>query len=172
MKDTTTIEEILDQCDGGDVRDRRAGLIRGVTRLEPKMTVSEAGLEEGDAISLVWFDPFVEMAKWTRVQYQDLYVRIPPHITHIDNFAFADCTALVKLVIPESVITIGQKAFDGCSSLTQITIPNSVTSIEAGAFARCSSLKQVEIPDSVTNIGDRAFVNCSSLTYVAYFFSG
>ena len=102
--DTTSVREILKQCDDAGVQDCQATLLRGVTLLEPDMTVSEAGLEDGADISLVWFDPFVEMSSWTGEEMdEDLYVRIPNHITRIDACAFRGCEALVKVVIPVSV---------------------------------------------------------------------
>ena len=166
MVDTTTIREIVQQFHEDDVRDRQATLLRGVTVLEADMTVSETGMEDGDEISLVWSDPFVEMASWTGGEMdQQLYVRIPSHITCISGGAFYDCTALLKVVIPNSVTSIGERAFDGCSCLTEVEIPP-VTSIEYGVFRGCGSLKHVDLPDSVTTIGFMAFYFCNSLTQV------
>ena len=80
--------------------------------------------------------------------------------------------ACQNTVIPNSLTTIGGSAFAGCSSLTSIEIPNSVTSIEAyydedvdvcdyyGAFEKCSSLTTIEIPNSVISIGNKAFYDC------------
>ena len=163
--DTTTVTEILQQCSEG-VEDLQATLLKGVTVLEPDMTVIEAGLADGDEISLVWSDPFVEMARLTGLRAPAIYVRIPAHITSIDDEAFFRCETLRKVVIPNSVTSIGHVAFAGCSSLTQVKIPNSVTSIGDWAFAFCSSLSEVEIPNSVTRIGMGAFDGCSSLTEV------
>ena len=165
--DTTTVREIMQQCHEDGVQDREAMLIRGVTPLEPDMTVNEAGLEDGNEITLVWSDPFVEMARWTGEEMgQELYVRIPPETTSIDPGAFRHCKALVKVVMPNSVTSIGAGAFHGCRSLTQVEIPDSLTSIGERVFASCSSLTQVEIPNSVTKIGMRAFSRCTSLTHV------
>ena len=190
VMDTATVKEILQQCRGDEGQDREANLIRGVTVLEPDMTVSEARLKDGDEVSLVWFDPFVEMACWTgEVMDRDLYVRIPPgtisidagafrgckalvkvvipnSVTKIHNCAFAGCSSLKQVEIPNSVANIGAEAFTGCRSLTQVKIPNSVVSVGDSAFRGCNSLKQVEIPNSVTRIGDGVFYGCSSLTQV------
>ena len=163
--DTTTVREILQQCHGDGVQDRQATLIQGVTVLEPDMTVSEAGLEEDAEISLLWSDPFVEMARWTGEEIgKDLYVRIPPGTTSIDPAAFRCCRALVKVVIPDSVTTIGAFAFYGCGFLTHVEIANSVINIENWVFGGCSCLREVQIPHSVTSIGAFAFFGCSSLT--------
>ena len=110
VMDTTTVKEILQQFHEDEhLQDRQATLLRGVTVLEPDLTVSEAGLEEVDEISLVWSDPFVEMERWTGLG--DGYVRIPPGTRSIDERAFDDCSALVKIVIPESVISIKKAAW-------------------------------------------------------------
>jgi len=80
--------------------------------------------------------------------------------------AFANCSSLTSVTIPNSVTFIGSSAFSGCSSLTSVTIPNSVTSIGSSAFSGCSSLTSVTIPNSVTFIDSSAFYNCSSLTSI------
>ena len=58
------------------------------------------------------------------------------------------------------VTTIGERAFAHCSGLTSITIPNSVKSIGYRAFYECRGLTSVTIPNSVTSIGNNAFNGC------------
>ena len=169
VMDTTTVREILQQFDKDGGPDRAASLIRGVTLLEPHMTMSEAGLEDRDEVSIVFYEPnLVEMPHWTgKDMGQKLHVRIPPRTTSIDERAFYDCKALVKVVIPNSVSSIGAFAFACCTSLRQVEIPNSVTHIGEAAFYGCDSLAQVRIPDFLTTIKYRTFADCSSLTQVA-----
>ena len=66
------------------------------------------------------------------------------------------------------VTSIGDMAFAKCSSITSITIPNSVTSIGNDAFCSCSGLTSITIPNSVTSIGNGAFYDCSALTKTNY----
>ena len=80
--------------------------------------------------------------------------------------AFAWCSSLTSVTIPNSVTSIGNSAFVYCSGLTSVTLPNSVISIGEGAFYGCSSLTSVTLPNSVTSIGYRAFYNCSGLTSI------
>ena len=87
-------------------------------------------------------------------------------VTSIGYAAFAYCSSLTSVNIPNSVTNIGESAFYECSSLTSVTIPNSVTSIGIGAFYECSSLTSVTIPNSVKSIGESAFEDCSGLTSV------
>ena len=65
-----------------------------------------------------------------------------------------------------SVTSIGGSAFAYCSGLTSVTIPNSVTSIGQSAFSNCSGLTSVTIPNSVTLIDYRAFYGCNGLTSI------
>ena len=85
-------------------------------------------------------------------------------VTSIGEFAFATCSGLTSVTIPNSVMSIGNCAFYGCRSLTSVTIPNSVTSIGANAFYECTGLTSVTIGNSVTSIGGGAFHYCSGLT--------
>ena len=87
-------------------------------------------------------------------------------VTSIREYAFAYCSGLTSITIPNSVISIGNYAFAGCPELTSITIPSSVTFIGHFAFRSCYGLTSVTIPSSVTSIGISAFENCSELTTI------
>ena len=89
-------------------------------------------------------------------------------VTSIGDSAFANCTSLTNVTIPNGVISIGDNAFFFCTNLTSITIPDSVMNIEDYAFILCSSLTNVTIGNSVTNIGSYAFWWCPSLTGVYF----
>ena len=102
--DTTTVREILQQFEEDDVQDRQGSLLRGVTLLEPDMTVKEAGLEDGEDISILWSAPCIELTEWTGLEMlmgKDLYVRIPNQTTSIVSWAFFRWSHMVKLVIPK-----------------------------------------------------------------------
>ena len=66
------------------------------------------------------------------------------------------------------VTSIGGGAFAKCSRLKKITIPDGVTSIREMAFWKCTSLKSITIPNSVTSIGHQAFNSCTHLTAVTF----
>lgn len=102
----------------------------------------------------------------TEVVIPSTYEGLP--VTRIGFGAFAYCSNLTSITIPDSVTSIGYKAFYYCSSLTSITVPDGVTSIKGGTFANCSGLTSISIPDNVTSIGNNAFQGCSSLTSITF----
>ena len=88
-------------------------------------------------------------------------------IIGIDNSAFANCTLLTSIVIPNGVTSIGDSAFSGCTSLKSITIPNNVTYIGHTAFSDCVSLESISIPEGVTNIDDFTFFGCNAIESIS-----
>ena len=93
-------------------------------------------------------------------------VTIPNSVRYIENQAFAGCTNLTSVTIPNSVMMIGNRAFELCRSLTSVTIPGFVKTIEYATFSRCSALTSITIPNGVTTIGPGAFGACTSLTSI------
>lgn len=72
-------------------------------------------------------------------------VIIPDSVTSIGHYAFRDMVYLAELTIPEGVTSIGSQNFYGNSSMTTIRIPASLVSIPAGIFTHCNKLKAIEI---------------------------
>ncbi len=87
-------------------------------------------------------------------------------VTAIGDDAFSECTSLVSIELPNSLISIGESAFSNCTSLTSIELPEDITSIEFRAFEGCTSLTSINLPESITTIGNKAFCLCSSLTSI------
>ncbi len=87
-------------------------------------------------------------------------------VTSIGRYAFAGCSGLTSVDIPDSVTSIGNYAFYECSGLTSVMIGSGVTSIGNDAFRDCSGLTAITIPNSVTSIGDDPFSGCSGLTEI------
>ena len=87
-------------------------------------------------------------------------------VASIRESAFAGCSGLTHVIIPDSVTLIGAAAFRLCKDLVSITIPDSVTSISDDMLADCSGLASIKVPDSVVSIGEQAFEGCSGLTSI------
>lgn len=90
-------------------------------------------------------------------------IRFDGPVTEIGVKAFAECSNLTNIAIPESVTKIDSLAFQLCSGLTSITLPDNVTSIGGFAFSFCSNLTSITIPQSITSIGPKAFIFCEKL---------
>jgi hypothetical protein len=87
-------------------------------------------------------------------------------VTDIGENAFAYCSNLASIELPESVTGIGDAAFFRCSSLVTITLPGDLLSIGRSAFKGCSSLEGIVIPGSVTSIGEETFIGCDALSSI------
>lgn len=96
------------------------------------------------------------------VTYRDKVFRI----VQIGSRAFAGCTSLTSVSIPQSVTSFLQFCFDGCSNLSSITIPQNVTKLGAGSFRGCSKLSSISLPQGITTIESEIFYGCSSLNSI------
>lgn len=84
-------------------------------------------------------------------------------VTAIGDDAFAGCTALTTVELPNTLEVIGYRAFEA-SGLTQITLPSSVTNIYLNAFSNCSAIESIKISDGITSVTDMLFSSCAALT--------
>ena len=74
-------------------------------------------------------------------------------VTEIGGSAFARCTNVKEIKLPETLETIGYCAFESCTGLESIKIPSKVKTIGGGAFEYCSSLKEINLPESIEKLG-------------------
>ncbi len=83
--------------------------------------------------------------------------------------AFAYCTALETVTIPDGITSFGQSAFAGCG-FSEIEMPANLTQIGGGAFQNCKSLEKVDLSKSkyLMQIDGNAFINCSKLQSVDF----
>lgn len=79
----------------------------------------------------------------------------------LPNVAFANCTALQEVTLPDDMKVIGGSAFSGCAALTTVNL-SQVTRINLSAFWGCTSLETLAL-DNVTAIGQEAFYECTGL---------
>lgn len=91
-------------------------------------------------------------------------VTLPNSLKDLGWFTFKNCTALESITIPKNVVKCGGggNCFAG-SGLKSATIENGATVIPCQMFTNCKMLQTVEIPQTVTTIEGFAFENCTSL---------
>lgn len=77
-------------------------------------------------------------------------------VVRIGDYAFKDCTELVKLELPSVIKEIGIQAVSGCTGLSEITMPTALVKIEDEAFMG-SSFKSMYIRDGLNEIGNKVF---------------
>ena len=87
-------------------------------------------------------------------------------VTSIGDLAFAGCSNVKSVTIPEGVTSIDFFAFFRCDRLKSVTIPSTVTNISYQAFGSCRNLKSVTILSDVALVKDSAFGDCADLKSV------
>lgn len=87
-------------------------------------------------------------------------------IVEIKDGAFANCTSLSEVKIPETVKKIGSNTFVGCTSLKKVTFPSAITKVPDNAFVDCQMLEEVVLSKNLNEIGSMAFTNCKSLSVI------
>ncbi len=93
---------------------------------------------------------------------------LPESLTSVGTSAFYGCTSLQTVTLPESLTSVGTSAFSGCTSLQTVTLPEGVKSVEMGAFSACQSLKTVVCSGIIPRFGGTVFKNCISLESVSF----
>ena len=88
-------------------------------------------------------------------------VKVPEGVVCIGEEAFAYCTHVTDVILPEGVWLIGRKAFFR-SGIRTISLPGTLKRIEELAFAR-SSLTCIDIPDQTEYVEGRAFFEAEHL---------
>lgn len=106
-------------------------------------------------------------------------------LTEIGEYAFAGCTALREVELPDSVSVVWRGAFYGCEALTTVSFFESpyfasyvftrcsslvsvspLKNVTEGLFYDCKALTEVTILDGCEEIGEDAFEHCESLCEV------
>lgn len=79
-------------------------------------------------------------------------------VVGIDDKAFANCTSIKSVKLPETITFIGSRAFENCTSLTTLDMgETAITEIPLGCCNGCTSLNNVVLPQTVNSIGIMAF---------------
>lgn len=88
---------------------------------------------------------------------------LPDTVKVIGEYAFSGCVNLSEVRIPQYLESISYYAFYQCEALTSVVLPDTTQTVLAGAFQDCTGLKEIVLPDSLQVIENAAFSNCKSL---------
>lgn len=90
-------------------------------------------------------------------------IEIPDSVGRIEKYAFSNCTELTSVKLGKNVGSLNQYAFNECSKLAEINLPDGLTFIDLWVFFGCSSLLSIDLPDGLEHIGEYAFGRCTRL---------
>ena len=84
---------------------------------------------------------------------------IPSNVEKLEMYAFRSCKNLASLIFADGgkLTKISDSAFATCTKLKSVTIPEGVTLIEERAFSGCSELVTVILPASLTELKTYSF---------------
>ena len=82
---------------------------------------------------------------------------IPAEVTEVARWACQDLVQIKEVVLHDKIKRLGTEAFAGCTGLEKINIPESVRLSEEGCFSGCLALKELHIPAN-TGLNGRAFI--------------
>ena len=83
------------------------------------------------------------------------------------NYAFGGCAALTNVVFGSSLVTLNG-SFCKCTALERVVLPESLVTIGADAFFGCERLISAEFGGNVATIGGYAFGGCQRLRYLRF----
>lgn len=92
-----------------------------------------------------------------------LEMYLPDTLLYVDDFAFSQCHNLKSLVIHNNVKQIGTAAFESCLALETLVLSNSLEYIGEDALNGCESLTSIEIPASLLKVPEAVCMGCKNL---------
>ncbi len=91
-------------------------------------------------------------------------VAVPASVTAIAAEAFADNTTMEILQFKgNKVESIAYRAFAGCTGIKEVRLPDSLQVLDNGAFSNCTGLQKVSIGEELYKLGIGPFAGCTSL---------
>lgn len=94
--------------------------------------------------------------------YSGLYSVTLPVGTNIGSGAFAYCSELGSVVIPEGIGEIGTHAFAYCDKLGSLELPEGIETLEKGREFAYSGLEEIHLPSTLQSVTS-AFSGCNKL---------
>lgn len=154
-----------------------ASSVTGITIPDSVTAIGESAFEECLALESIIAGSGLKMIGEQAFRYCETLKNISLESAEsIERMAFANCTSLEDIVLPENTVSFGtldprptivQGTFLNCTSLKSVKFEGEVKVIPINMFSGCTSLSDINIPDSVTAIRNGAFQKCTSLTSIS-----
>ena len=93
-------------------------------------------------------------------------IDIPSSVISLGSSCFSYCSHLTEINIPSSVIGIGNNCFAECINLTKITFPSNIRTLKWACLSGCTSLTEVVLPRNLMRLESMCFSNCTSLSEI------
>ncbi len=95
-------------------------------------------------------------------------LRLQAAAGEIGRAAAAECTALYKVLLPDTCARLEPDTFRHCPRLTEISIPQGVCSIGRRCFSGCNALSTLTFPETLETVAPGAFAGCPAMTLGFY----
>ena len=140
-------------------------------------------LSDGKSVEVTYKDTNLNSYSGSvTIPSQVTYIGTTYSVTSIGNAAFAYCSGLKSVTIPNSLTSIGANAFNGCTGLTSVKITDisfwckiEFTDFDSNPlyyahhlYLNDTEITDLVIPNSVTSIGNNTFYGCSGLKSVTF----
>ena len=112
-----------------------------------------------NGVEIIEFEAF---ARCTNLEH----IQIPDSVTYLGNGAFIYCFSLKRVELGNGISTLGQCLFSFCYNLCKVKMGKFVSRIEHNAFSSCYSLENISLPDYLYEIEYAAFYKCNALEEV------
>lgn len=134
--------------------------------------LTEITVEESDSAYLVSYDGVLMTADMTEIilcpASKEGTFEIPATVTKIYERAFYECKKLTAITFAQGTapITIGDSAFAYCSAITEMTLPDNVAHLGQTLFYGCSELVTLTLPAGITSFDGSMVTSCSKLAAI------
>ena len=136
------------------------------------ITVGEHAFQSCNVLSSVTFEEGSQLESIGSYAFANcsslVEINIPQGVKCIEEGTFSSCSNLININLPEGVTSIGKMAFYSCSSLVNMSLPNGVLSFDYGIFHSCDNLREIIIPNTLTYMDNYSLKNCDNLSYIYY----
>ena len=92
--------------------------------------------------------------------------------SYINNYAFANCTMLTSMTLPQKTYMLPDHFFDGCTNLREVKFdePSDLKYLGSSVFANCPKLTSITLPKSVDSLEyiDPLFLQGSSVDRIVF----